>query len=1198
MKRRIAIRALVVVAVLFVALAGTTLFVATTEAGARWVLARIDVAAGGDLNWAQADGTLMSGMRIADVAFDSGDSLLRIQRVEFAWQPWRLLDGSLVLDRVDIAGLRQQTRVASEEVMTEERLRGLLFELPIAIELRAFRADDIEVMQPDGTITAIDSVTGAAQLDGDALRLQGIALQQGEARVDGDLELASDDLALSGSVEWRFPSGGRDYAGALNVGGTLQRPELVHELQQPLRVTSSGTVLSGMFDGSVPSFDLQHELPAQLLDAVGQPDLQVAANVRTSGTAADVAIEGSARAQVPAFAPLDIGFALDWRDATLVIREATFDSMQIGLRGNGQLDTAPLALRFDWTLDALDAGEQLPQLELADIGGNGNVQVVAESDGTYAGALQISALTGTLNGYPLSVTGLASASSGAAAAAIELQAASGANTIDVAGTVGDELAIDWNISLPEPGALWQGLSGTLDGSGSVAGTRDDPQVDASLDGTLQLAQDGDMFALETLMLSARHGAAGNDVDLEIGRLTRTADGATTVLLQSGALALTGTPAEHELRADLEAPADALQLRVSGAFADGNWRGVLQRAELASRAGDWQLEAPAPVTYIDGALALAQSCWHYAQTRLCLQGGMPAAEGFDAELSLAEFPLAWLNAPAAAPDTKPAALQQLQDAFAANLPEGVRTEGLLDAQVTLRNFAGGTWSSLDAVVQPRGLVVEITQQLDDDEETEPLVQRFGFDFDRVEVHSGGTDWAGALDMNISHRTDGRDIALGSLRGSGELAADGSLAGSADFTFRDLAWLESLGPILRSPAGMLNGTIGVSGTREQPQLQARMQLQGGSFDVPQYGLEIREATMTLSTDAANVLRLVASARSGDGQLQLTADARNPLQPDRSVNVELSGADFVAVATEYATVTLSPQLQAGYADELLTVNGSIDVHDTDVNLEGLFGAGGENAVGVSSDVVIVSGEPGMSAEEQDALPIAANVDVRIGDAVHVSGYDLDATLGGELRIEQVPGRPLLVYGELDIPEGRYEIYNQELNARDGRLVFFGNPANPLLDVRAFRELESGEVGVHLTGNLDSIQGRLYSTPTLPDNEALSLLVTGKSLGSVNEAESNALVGAIANFGLRRGEGFTERVGSSLGLDSFTVGGGNTLEDSALGLGKYLTPDLLMRYKLGLFDRQSVLGIEYTLTERLKLEVETGISQSVDLNYTIEKD
>jgi translocation and assembly module TamB len=299
----------------------------------------------------------------------------------------------------------------------------------------------------------------------------------------------------------------------------------------------------------------------------------------------------------------------------------------------------------------------------------------------------------------------------------------------------------------------------------------------------------------------------------------------------------------------------------------------------------------------------------------------------------------------------------------------------------------------------------------------------------------------------------------------------------------------------------------------------------------------------------------------------------------------------------VHVSPQLTGSFADDVLTLNGSIEVADTEVDLEAVFGAGGGNAVRVSSDVVVVSGERDIASTDA-SLPVSAALTVRVGDNVHVSGYDLDANLSGDLMLEQTPGRPMLVYGELDIPEGRYEIYNQELNARDGRLVFFGNPANPLLDVRAFRETDNGEVGVLLTGNLDSIEGRLYSTPTLPDQEILALLVTGKSFGSVNQEESDALVGAIASFGLGRGEGLTQRVGSTLGLDTLTVGGGTTLEDSALGLGKYLTPDLLMRYKIGLFDRQSVLGIEYTLSERLKLEVESGISQSVDLNYTIEKD
>lgn len=1196
MKRRI-VRILFVVAVLFASLAGATLFVATTEAGARWVLARIDAAAGGNLNWAQANGTLMSGMRIADLAFDNGASLVRIQRVEFAWQPWRLLDGSLVLDRVDIVGLRQQTRVTStSEPMTEQQLRDMLFGLPIALELHALRVDDIQVMRPDGSTIAIDSVRGAAQLDSGALVLRDVEVRQGDASASGGVQL-SDGFTLSGAIAWQLGLDGRTYAGALTLAGTLQEPQLVHELQQPLRATSRGTVVSGVFDGSNPSFDFRHELPAQTLAAFGQPDLQVTGSVSTAGTQDDVAIDGAARVMMPALEPLDIGVALNWRDAALAIRELSLASPQIGLRGNGRLETAPLALRFDWVLDALAPGDRLPQLQLADVRGNGSVQV-GETNGAYTGALQLTALTGTLNGYPLAISGRASGGSDAAEAMLELQAASGANTVNVSGTVGDALAVDWSIALPEPGALWQGLSGAVTGSGSIAGTREDPQVDGSLAGSLQLASDGTVFALDALKLDASYGAGGNDVQFSVGRVTQAADGVTTVLLQRGTLALGGTPAEHELRMDLQAPEDVLQLAVQGAFADGDWRGTIQRADLDSRAGDWQLEAPAAVTYVDGSLTLAQNCWRYAQTRVCLQGGMPRGQGLDANLTLTEFPLAWINNAARAPATKPVVLQEVQDAFEANLPPGVRMEGLLDAQVMLRNFSNGTWAGIDAVLQPRGFVVEVTQQVDDDDDAEPLVQRFGFDVTRAEVHSGGLDWAGALDMDIRHETEGSSGAQGSLRGSGELAGDGALTASADFAFRDLAWLESIGPVLRNPAGMLNGTIGVTGTLVQPQLQASVQLRDGSVDVPQYGLEIRDATLLLSTDNANVLRLDAAARSGDGQLQLTAEARNPLLPSRAVDVQISGAGFTAMNTDYATVLLDADLRGSFANELLTVNGSIDVHDTEVDLEGIFGAGGENAVRVSRDVVIVSGEQRLPGAESDALNVAANVDVRIGDAVHVTGYDLMATLGGELRIEQVPGRPLLVYGELDIPEGRYEIYNQELNARDGRLVFFGNPANPLLDIRAFRELESGEVGVHLTGNLDSIQGRLYSTPTLPDNEVLAMLVTGKSFGSVNQAESDALVGAIASFGLRRGEGITERVGSSLGLDSFTVGGGSTFEDSALGLGKYLTPDLLMRYKLGLFDRQSVLGIEYTLTERLKLEVETGISQSVDLNYTIEKD
>lgn len=1206
MKRRL-LRILFVVVVLFGAVAGATMFVASTDAGAHWVLARVRTATGGNMNWAAADGTLLSGMRLADVAYDDGSSLLRIQRVEFAWQPWRVFDGTLVLDSIDIVGLRHQTRVASNGApMTEERLRELLFSLPVAIELREFRADDIEVTSLGGTTTRIDLVAGGAALDGSGLELREVEVRQGDARVSGDLQM-SDELALSGTVAWQFARDGQQFAGTLDVAGTLRQPELVHELAQPLNVTSRGRLNAGIFAGDALSFDLQHELPLQALAALQQPDLQLQLSARTSGTPEQVAIDGSAHAVVaalvsdpaaPAIAPLDARFALDYRDAALALDSVSITSTQIGVQGSGLLELDPLALRLDWQLVALNAEDFLPQLQLADVTGSGSVQL-ADEGGTLRGALQLDALAGTLNGYPLSVTGRAGTAA-ANAATLELNAASGNNAIALAGSIGDELLLDWSIAVPEPGALWQGLSGAVNGSGNISGLRTAPEVNGALNGALQLARDGEVLAVNAIALNAEYGAGGNDLQLELGRITRAADGETSVLLERAELALTGTPEQHSLNAMIASSADTLELALQGAFADGDWRGTIVDAGIDSRAGDWQLDAPAQLAYVGGGLTLSEQCWSYLQTRLCLQGGKPVAQGFDADVTLSALPLDWLNPPASAPATKPAALQQAQDDFSINLPRGVRMEGLLDARATLRNLNGSDFTSFELALQPRGWAVEVTQQIDDgaDPEAPPLIQRFGLDTNLAEVSGGANGWEGSLDMRIRHIIDGNSGAQGTLRGSAALAADGSLSGSADFAFAELGWIEFITPVLRSPAGALNGTIGVSGTQQRPLLQANMQLRDGSFDVPLYGLAIRDLAIVLNTDATNALRLEASARSGNGVLQLDAEVSNPLQPDRAVSARVNGSDVQALATDYATVTLSPMLSASFANEVLTVNGSIEVKDTEVNLEEVVGAGGENAVGVSRDVVIVSGEQDFAGMQQDALRIAADVDLRIGQDVRVGGYGLDATLDGELRIEQTPGRPALVYGELGIPEGRYEIYNQELNARDGRLLFFGNPANPLLDVRAFRDIDSGEVGVHLTGNLDSIQGRLYSTPTLPDNEALALLVTGKSFNSVNAEESDALVGAIASFGLGRGEGFTERVGSTLGLDSFTVGGGSTLEDSALGLGKYLTPDLLMRYKLGLFDRQSVLGIEYTLTERLKLEVETGISQSVDLNYTIEKD
>ncbi|MEY4642309.1 MAG: hypothetical protein RLZZ227_2303 [Pseudomonadota bacterium] len=1170
------------------------MFVATTEAGARWTLGRVKAASGGALSWRSTEGSLMRGLRLDGLVFDTASGVVTIRRLELAWQPWRLLDGTLVLDRMDLVGLRREARASSDEPFTPAALRDSLFALPVAIDLRAFRANEVEIVDASGGSFVFDSVVGGGLLDSDALVLTGVEWQRDNALVTGELTLAST-LALSGTVVWQVQMSDETYAGSLGLDGALPDVSIAHSLTQPLQLVSEGSVATGLFSGAEPRVDLSHAFPAQLLATLGQPELLLQGSATTRGTPVQLEVEATLHAEAPEFAPLDLVIALDYADKALRIDRAVLTSEQIALDGRGRLQLDPLALQLDWMLNSLVASDRLPQLELEGVTGAGSVEL-RDAGGTIAGALRIDNLAGALNGHPLALAGSMAGDRVAGLTTLELRASSGANTLDINGSAGRDLALQWNLQAPALDTLWQGLAGNLAGSGSISGTPDMPRANGALQGALQLARADGTLRLESLTLSADYGAGGNDVQLTLGALTLDSANNRRVLLQQGELALTGTPAAHAVRGTFSGPEELVQFRIEGAAADGDWRGVVQQLTLDSRGGEWQLEAPFAVDYVAATLSLAENCWTYVDVRACVSGSKPAAQGFSADVAISALPLAWLNPAASAPASKPPGLQALQDAFGFALPENAQLEGEVDAQLSLRNFLAGSWDSLDLVVQPRDVAVEITQ-LSEDADLAAPVQRFNLMVNGSELHAVGPAWTGSVDLQVMREEGADTISQGSLRGRAMLAEDGTLEGSAEVAFSDMGWIEFALPDVREPKGMLTGTLGLAGTRAQPQLQARMQMRNGQFDVPLYGLDVRNVNLDLETEASGALRLAGSAQSGDGTLSVRADVVNPLQTGRAVTAELSGENILAFATEYARVTVSPQLQGSFADNALAVNGSVDVSDTEIDLEALFGAG-RDSVKVSRDVVIVAGAVATDETSVQSLQITADLVVRIGEQVHVRGYDLDAFLGGELTLEQSPGRPLLVYGELDIPEGRYEIYNQELNARDGRLVFFGNPANPMLDVRAFRETASGEVGVLLTGNLDSIQGRLYSTPALPENETLALLVTGKSFNSVNAEESDALVGAIASFGLARGEGLTQRVGSTLGLDTVTVGTGDTFQDSALGLGKYLTPDLLMRYKIGLFDRQSVLGIEYKLSERLKLQVETGISQSVDLNYMIEKE
>ncbi|MDF3012995.1 MAG: hypothetical protein K0Q78_1199, partial [Cellvibrio sp.] len=185
-------------------------------------------------------------------------------------------------------------------------------------------------------------------------------------------------------------------------------------------------------------------------------------------------------------------------------------------------------------------------------------------------------------------------------------------------------------------------------------------------------------------------------------------------------------------------------------------------------------------------------------------------------------------------------------------------------------------------------------------------------------------------------------------------------------------------------------------------------------------------------------------------------------------------------------------------------------------------------------------------------------------------------------------------------YKAYGQTLTIDRGRLVFQGPYENPGLDIRASRIIKDDDetqVGLEISGTLQRPVAHVFSVPTKSESQAMMMLVTGKPATEVTKADASVLLGAMSGLGGDSDGSVSTEITRIFRLDELEIKSDEGIEQSQLWMGKYLTPKLLVRYAVGIFDSAFSLGMEYHLTNHLRLEAESGETQSVDIVYKIER-
>ena len=426
----------------------------------------------------------------------------------------------------------------------------------------------------------------------------------------------------------------------------------------------------------------------------------------------------------------------------------------------------------------------------------------------------------------------------------------------------------------------------------------------------------------------------------------------------------------------------------------------------------------------------------------------------------------------------------------------------------------------------------------------------------------------------------------------MSAESPLTGELIVNVPDLASVAFLFPDIANPTGRLDARSRISGNRLEPRIESRANVRNASFDVLPAGIRVTDVSLTATQRDLESLSILGSARSGGGELTIEGDSRLSTNGAWSAELRLSGSDFELLRLPDWDVAASPDVRVTFVDDLTQVRGTLNIPRASITVKTVP----ETATTPSNDVVV------HGADDNRAVPrrrYEVDLTAGLGDAVSFSGFGLGTDITGELRITGTEATPFAGNGRLELRDGRYQAYGQNLVIERGTLTFNGPLDNPQLDVRATRPINNADIvaGIRITGTPRNLRSDVFSEPSMSDAEALSYVLTGRPLaGGQSTSDADLLNKAAFALGLSKAGSVAAQVRAGLGLDTLEVDGGAS--EGRIVAGKRFGDRLLVEYGYGLVDKLGTLLLRYQLTSRIILESRTGSMSSLDVVYSVKRE
>ncbi|BFN14779.1 translocation/assembly module TamB domain-containing protein [Marinobacter sp. RI1] len=715
----------------------------------------------------------------------------------------------------------------------------------------------------------------------------------------------------------------------------------------------------------------------------------------------------------------------------------------------------------------------------------------------------------------------------------------GDNRLEGSGRYGESLAGDLRFDLAAPQQLLAGLGGEAAGRLRLAGSPEAPEAELSLTAGNLAWQD--QFLVTEAQLEAGLDSDGVlDLDLS-GTELRLAGQELDKVVAS----LSGTRERHTLALQVDHPEASVELEFAGGLGEKlpDWRGQLTRGRISvPEPGQiWQLDTRADLTYVAGTLELGSHCWRWQQSSVC------AADQRLWPDSRIAYEVRGFPASALAP----------------LFPETFRWQSTIDADIAVALTDAGPDGTIriDAGAGEFGVLV-----LDD---WQPITH------DQLVVEANLKPDEANVSLDFSGPELGQfdlDLAVDPL------ASDRTVDGEFRLQALNLAFLSAFTGI-EDIQGRVNGSGRLNGPLMKPDVTGELVLSEGRVFDPGLPLPLEELLVVLEFrgQSADISGRWKSNDRSKGQVSGSLEwAQSP-----QVAINLKGERLPVTLEPYARLEVAPDLDIAFKSGELSVSGRVEVPRGEIEVQSVP----PSAVSVSEDEVIV----GVEREEPAIRSMLMDVTVVVGeDEVSFAAFGVTGNLEGTLRI----GNNMDTRGALQLVNGRYEAFGQELDLRRARILFVGALTRPYLDIEAVREVDTVVAGIRLSGPVDEPETEVFSEPSMPQSDALSYVILGRP--PRGQGDEGQMSRAALSLGLTQASKITQGIGNELGIRNLTLEAEGSGEQASVVASGYITDELSLRYGVGIFEPITTVALRYDLGRYFYLEAASGLAASLDIFYT----